>query len=427
MEKVLSSHVGVKINEWYKMIRQFSVPDAEILKAEVEREIERMEEDQDLLIYYQLMCFRHQLMLDYIKPSEKRSPSVSDLVDKIENSNHQLSGMLQYYNAFFRGMYEFSKKEYIQAIQYYKIAERQLALVVDDIEQAEFHFKVAEAYYIMKQTHVSMHHIIKALDIYKQHEQYKVRQIQSLIVIAGNYDDFKRYDKSLEHLNTAFSIAEELADNMLIAKILLNIANTYDRQQKYTEAIIRYREVLDIITPRSIDIKPITLFSLSWSLYKSSQHDEAAPLVEDGLKCSLERNDSLCLMLFKALKAIYINANEKAIQEVLDYFEEKQLYVYVEAFAQSIGLSSEKKGTLKKLPNITERLLKLKMIFKKESVCMIIKKLLVIVSIVLLSVSTAEILKIIETKSIRNTTMEEQQKSNRNTTIIDRNTTSENV
>lgn len=66
------------------------------------------------------------------------------------------------------------------------------------------------------------------------------------------------------------------------------------------------------------------------------------------------------------------------------------------------------------------------MIFKKESVCMIIKKL-VIVSIVLLSVSTAEILKIIETKSIRNTTMEEQQKSNRNTTIIDRNTTSENV
>lgn len=58
---------------------------------------------------------------------------------------------------------------------------------------------------------------------------------------------------------------------------------------------------------------------------------------------------------------------------------------------------------------------------------MIIKKLLVIVSIVLLSVSTAETLKIIGTKSIRNTTMGEQQKPNRNTTIIDRNTTSENV
>ncbi|MFP5303944.1 aspartate phosphatase, partial [Cobetia sp. SIMBA_158] len=72
------------------------------MKAEVEKEIERMEEDQDLLIYYQLMCFRHQLMLDYIKHSEQRSLSIADLVDKIENSNHKLSGMLHYYNAFFR-------------------------------------------------------------------------------------------------------------------------------------------------------------------------------------------------------------------------------------------------------------------------------------------------------------------------------------
>ncbi|CAI6224932.1 hypothetical protein NRS6116_01435 [Bacillus subtilis] len=65
-----SSHVGVKITEWYKMIRQFSVPDAEILKAEVEREIKQMEEDEYLLIYYSLMSFRHQLMLDYLEPEK---------------------------------------------------------------------------------------------------------------------------------------------------------------------------------------------------------------------------------------------------------------------------------------------------------------------------------------------------------------------
>lgn len=46
---------------------------------------------------------------------------------------------------------------------------------------------------------------------------------------------------------------------------------------------------------------------------------------------------------------------------------------------------------------------------------MIIKRLLFILSIVLLSVSTVEALKIVETKSIRNTTMEEQQKIDRNT------------
>ncbi|MEC1777739.1 response regulator aspartate phosphatase, partial [Bacillus mojavensis] len=56
MEQMISSsNVGVKINEWYKYIRLFSVPDSEILKAEVEEEIRHMKEDQDLLLYYSLM------------------------------------------------------------------------------------------------------------------------------------------------------------------------------------------------------------------------------------------------------------------------------------------------------------------------------------------------------------------------------------
>ncbi|MDM5297572.1 tetratricopeptide repeat protein [Bacillus pumilus] len=348
MEKVLSSHVGVKINEWYKMIRQFSVPDAEILKAEVEQKIERMEEDQDLLIYYQLMCFRHQLMLDYIKPSEQRSLSIADLVDKIENSNHKLSGMLQYYNAFFRGMYEFSKKEYIQAIQYYKIAERQLALVVDDIEQAEFHFKVAEAYYIMKQTHVSMHHIMKALDIYRQHEQYKVRQIQCLIVIAGNYDDFKRYEKSLEHLKTAYSIALKLKDQSLMGKVLLNIGNTYDRQQDYAKAIQYYYESLEVSEDGVKDLKLVIYVNLCWTLYKTGENAEAAKLVDKGLNCASHGENSHEMLLLKSIKTIYESNDENEIQAMLHAFEEKQLFVFVEEFTKNLAVIHEKRGDFEK-------------------------------------------------------------------------------
>lgn len=70
VEKILSSQVGILINDWYRFIRTFSVPDAEILKEQVEREIENMEEDQDLLLYYQLMEFRHRLMLESLEPIE---------------------------------------------------------------------------------------------------------------------------------------------------------------------------------------------------------------------------------------------------------------------------------------------------------------------------------------------------------------------
>lgn len=60
---------------------------------------------------------------------------------------------------------------------------------------------------------------------------YKIRKVQCLFVIAGNYDDFKQYEKSLIHLNKAYSIAEEIADKRLIAKALLNIGNNYEKNK----------------------------------------------------------------------------------------------------------------------------------------------------------------------------------------------------
>lgn len=101
-QAIPSSRVGVKINEWYKMIRQFSVPDAEVLKAEVEQDIQQMEEDQDLLIYYSLMCFRHQLMLDYLEPGQTygNRPTVTELLETIETPQKKLTGLLKYYSLF---------------------------------------------------------------------------------------------------------------------------------------------------------------------------------------------------------------------------------------------------------------------------------------------------------------------------------------
>ncbi|PAE58478.1 hypothetical protein EH11_03464 [Bacillus subtilis] len=337
-QAIPSSRVGVKINEWYKMIRQFSVPDAEILKAEVEQDIQQMEEDQDLLIYYSLMCFRHQLMLDYLEPGQTygNRPTVTELLETIETPQKKLTGLLKYYSLFFRGMYEFDQKEYVEAIGYYREAEKELPFVSDEIEKAEFHFKVAEAYYHMKQTHVSMHHILQALDIYQKNPLYSIRTIQSLFVIAGNYDDFKHYDKALPHLEAALKLATDIQNDRFIAISLLNIANSYDRSGDDQMAVEHFQKAAKVSREKVPDLLPKVLFGLSWTLCKAGQTQKAFQFIEEGLDHITARSHKFYKELFLFLQAVYKETvDERKIHDLLSYFEKKNLHAYIEACARS--------------------------------------------------------------------------------------------
>ncbi len=100
---ITSAEVRIKINEWHRHIQKFNVTDAEMLKAEIER----------------------------------------DRRKKLDN-------MRAYYYNFFRGMYEFRNGEYTKAITYYKKAERKIPTISAKIEKAEFYFKLSEVYYHMK-------------------------------------------------------------------------------------------------------------------------------------------------------------------------------------------------------------------------------------------------------------------------------------
>ncbi|QCU17588.1 tetratricopeptide repeat protein [Bacillus altitudinis] len=340
MEKVLSSHVGVKINEWYKMIRQFSVPDAEILKAEVEQEIERMEEDQDLLIYYQLMCFRHQIMLDYIQPVDfnKNRPSISTLLEQIESSQEKLTGMLEYYNLFFTGMYEFSNKEYVEAIKYYRKAENKLGVVTDEIEKAEFHFKVAEAYYIMKQTHVSMHHILKAMEIYEEYDLYKVRKIQCSFVIAGNYDDMKCSEKALPHLEKSLKMAKETKNNRLISSAYYNLADCYECLGNTDRAIYFCEKAVQINENERYDNLPHSLYFLSSLLMKKGDYKQGKNILDYGLSISIQYQDELYKQLFHFIEALYVDkVNVDQIKQVFHFLDENKIYAYLEELSYDVA------------------------------------------------------------------------------------------
>ncbi|MGU9546316.1 response regulator aspartate phosphatase, partial [Bacillus cereus] len=63
--------VATKMNYWYNCIKNNRSAAAEKAKAEVEQEIKVMEENQDALVYFSLLEFRHQLMLEELYPGSE--------------------------------------------------------------------------------------------------------------------------------------------------------------------------------------------------------------------------------------------------------------------------------------------------------------------------------------------------------------------
>lgn len=130
-----------KLNDWYTLIKNDRVEQAEHIRKEVEKELVNMEENQDALLYYQLLEFRHEIMLSCME--SKRIDDLDSAYETIKEMEEQgqLTGMLEYYYFFFTGMYEFRRKELTTAISAYRIAETKLSEVEDEIEKAEFFSK----------------------------------------------------------------------------------------------------------------------------------------------------------------------------------------------------------------------------------------------------------------------------------------------
>ncbi|MBY4605343.1 MULTISPECIES: response regulator aspartate phosphatase RapC [Bacillus] len=338
-----SSAVGQKINEWYKYIRTFSVPDAEVLKAEIQQELKHMQHDSNLLLYYSLMEFRHQLMLDYLEPLEKLNiedqPSLSELSRNIDSNQADLKGLLDYYVNFFRGMYEFDKREFISAITYYKQAEKKLSFVADHIERAEFYFKIAEAYYYMKQTYFSLINIKNAYEIYVEQETYNVRIIQCHFVFGVNLMDERNFEQAARHFKLALDMAEAEQKAQLVGRAYYNLGLCYYNQDHLDPAIDYFEKAVSTFeSSRIINSLPQAYFLITLIYYKRGKHDKASEYHKRGYEYAKETDDADYAVKFEFLQSLYQDQpNEEGIERCFQYLKNKNMYADIEDLALEVA------------------------------------------------------------------------------------------
>ncbi|QHM86459.1 Response regulator aspartate phosphatase I [Bacillus velezensis] len=93
-QKIPYDLVTQKLNNWYTFIKNDQVEQVEHIKKEVEKELVNMEENQDALLYYQLLEFRNEIMLTYME--SKRIDDLNSAYETIKEMEEQgqLTGVL---------------------------------------------------------------------------------------------------------------------------------------------------------------------------------------------------------------------------------------------------------------------------------------------------------------------------------------------
>ncbi|MBY4602778.1 MULTISPECIES: tetratricopeptide repeat protein [Bacillus] len=354
---ISSSSVGEKINEWYMYIRRFSIPDAEYLRREIKQELDQMGEDQDLHLYYSLMEFRHNLMLEYLEPLEKmrieEQPRLSDLLLEIDKKQARLTGLLEYYFNFFRGMYELERREYVLAIQFFKKAESKLIFVKDKIDKAEFFFKMSEVYYYMKQTYVSMDYARQAFEIYSEQTTYDIRMIQCQSLFGANFLDLKQYEKAIAHFQKAYSLAEAEQQPQLMGRTLYNIALCKQNQNSFESAIEYVKKSIQVFErSKMLPSLPQAFFLITQIYFKLGKMDNACEYHIKGKEYSTAAGDTVYLTEFEFLESLYLSGpDEDRIEKCFVFLESKMMYADIEDFALDVAKYYHQQEDYKKASN----------------------------------------------------------------------------
>ncbi|XBM34086.1 hypothetical protein AAG663_21470 [Bacillus licheniformis] len=189
---------------------------------------------------------------------------------------------------FFKGMYDFKRKDLVAAIGAYRRAEKSLEFVEDEIERAEFYYKMAEVYYYMKQTYYSIDYIERAITIYNKYETYLDKIIYCNYIIAGNLIDLLEYEKAMFKFKEALKIAKQIKRDNLVAISHLNIGICFNVEGLFEKAKRNLMIALKFFEKEYHPYLIKTLFNLSHVMCKANELEKGEFYYEKGFGTRFE-------------------------------------------------------------------------------------------------------------------------------------------
>ncbi|MED2979293.1 hypothetical protein P4284_21725 [Bacillus swezeyi] len=353
--KIASEQIAKMLNQWYGMIKRHQTTEAAALKEEIRSLLPHMDEDQDLLIYFNLLDFRYKVLTEEkLEDTDK----VYDTIKAIGEEN--TDNMIVYYSLFFSGVYEFYKKNYVEAINFYQLAEAKLRNVPDQIEHAEFHYKISEAYYQIDQHLISISHALKARSIFREWEDYRHRSIKCEMVLGANMYDMYRFTSAEEHYQKALNEAKAAGFPKEVGIVYHNLGLIYDRKNIPKLAEEYFKKAINIAEHMESINGIRTLYMMANVLYRSDRTAEASSWYDKGLAYAKTFREEEYEAKLKLIHSLYDCHNDSVINESLQFLEQKNLWPDTSELDEQIAEYYLKQGNLSRSVEYFKRAIKAK-------------------------------------------------------------------
>ncbi|PEK36469.1 aspartate phosphatase [Bacillus toyonensis] len=332
------------LNEWYKVILSKQITKATRMKEEVDEKISvlmveqnRDLQDQNLLLYYSLLDYSYKVLINksYVTRSD------FDAVEKLTTKT--IDEYLKYYYHFYKAVHNTMIANYMEAMEQFEEAERLLEYIPNDIEKAEFNYKLGELYYHLQQPLLTIKHVMKAKDVYKKHEDYVINQIECDTILGLASVTLSQFEQGEELFVRCLDMAKKHNCTRLITLIQYNLGFLYAKQGISATAI---RHLMDVYKSERPYHK--TVFLLAREHFKLNEIEKAQEFLIQGFDLA----DVEYTHHFRILRAQYdenyTQSLETAIKDGLNYFESQKLYGFMEEYSGILAKKLYQEGNHEK-------------------------------------------------------------------------------
>ncbi|NKW92512.1 aspartate phosphatase [Bacillus toyonensis] len=332
------------LNEWYKVILSKQITKATRMKEEVDEKISvlmveqnRDLQDQNLLLYYSLLDYSYKVLINksYVTRSD------FDAVEKLTTKT--IDEYLKYYYHFYKAVHNTMIANYMEAMEQFEEAERLLEYIPNEIEKAEFNYKLGELYYHLQQPLLTIKHVMKAKDIYKKHEDYVINQIECDTILGLASVTLSQFEQGEELFVRCLDMAKKHNCTRLITLIQYNLGFLYAKQGISATAI---RHLMDVYKSERPYHK--TVFLLAREHFKVNEIEQAQEFLTQGFELADVEYTHHLRILRAQYDENYKQNLETTMADGLDYFESQKLYGFMEEYAGILAKKLYQEGNHEK-------------------------------------------------------------------------------